>query len=67
LPGTGWREITRITEGGELGGRYFLLDRSLGGWDSVVERFRRMFDLAETKRCTVAEMFSLGWGVDGEA
>jgi hypothetical protein len=26
-----------------------------------------MFDLAETKRCTVAEMFSLGWGVDGEA
>jgi hypothetical protein len=31
------------------------------------ERFGRLFDLAVTKRSTVAEMFSLGWGVDGEA
>jgi hypothetical protein len=26
-----------------------------------------MFDLAETKSCTVAEMFSAGWEVGGEA
>jgi hypothetical protein len=32
----------------------------------LCERFGHMFDLAETKRCTVAEMYSLGWGADGE-
>ncbi|PNX54400.1 cysteine-rich receptor-like protein kinase [Trifolium pratense] len=31
----------------------------------LCERFGRLFDLAETKRCTVAEMFSLGWGWKG--
>ncbi|PNX63908.1 hypothetical protein L195_g053750, partial [Trifolium pratense] len=31
------------------------------------ERFGRLFDLAETKLHTVAEMFSLGWGTDGVA
>jgi hypothetical protein len=31
------------------------------------ERFGRLFDLAETKRYTVAEMFTLGWGAGGEA
>ncbi|GAU37723.1 hypothetical protein TSUD_382160 [Trifolium subterraneum] len=30
-------------------------------------RFGRLFDLAENKLRTVAEMFFLGWGVDGEA
>ncbi|PNX86424.1 heat shock protein, partial [Trifolium pratense] len=31
------------------------------------ERFGHLFELAETKSGTVAEMFALGWGVDGEA
>jgi hypothetical protein len=34
---------------------------------SLRQRFDRLIDLAETKLCTVAEMFSSGWGVDGEA
>lgn len=33
----------------------------------LCEWFGRLFDLAETKRCTVAEIFSVGWGVDVEA
>ncbi|MCH85740.1 YIPF1-like protein, partial [Trifolium medium] len=33
----------------------------------LCERFGRLFDFAETKSCSVAEMFSLGWGADGEA
>jgi hypothetical protein len=33
----------------------------------LCERFGRLFVLAETKRCTVAEMSLLGWRVDGEA
>jgi hypothetical protein len=28
----------------------------------LCERFERLFDLAETKSHSVAEMFSLGWG-----
>ncbi|PNX56356.1 receptor-like kinase, partial [Trifolium pratense] len=37
------------------------------GENPLRERFGRLFDLAETKTCSVAEMFSLGWGFDGEA
>jgi hypothetical protein len=33
----------------------------------LCERFGRLFDLAETKSSTVAEMYSLGWEVGGEA
>ncbi|XP_045831292.1 uncharacterized protein LOC123922638 [Trifolium pratense] len=33
----------------------------------LCERFGRLFALAETKSHTVAEMFSLGWGLDGAA
>ncbi|GAU10837.1 hypothetical protein TSUD_425350, partial [Trifolium subterraneum] len=33
----------------------------------MCERFGRLFDLAETKSCTVGEMASLGWGAGGEA
>ncbi|MCI58784.1 receptor-like kinase, partial [Trifolium medium] len=33
----------------------------------LCERFGRLFDLAENKSATVAEMFSLGWGAGGEA
>jgi hypothetical protein len=77
-----WREISRIREGGDLGDRWFEehVSRRVGdGSDTffwtdpwvegilLCERFGRLFDLAETKRCTVAEMFSLGWGVEGEA
>ncbi|GAU29928.1 hypothetical protein TSUD_148370 [Trifolium subterraneum] len=33
----------------------------------LCERFGRLFDLAENKSCSVAEMFSMGWEVGGEA
>ncbi|KAK2370489.1 hypothetical protein QL285_083537 [Trifolium repens] len=77
-----WREIVRIREEGELGGRWFEehVSRRVGDgsdtffwtnpWvdgSSLCERFGRLFDLAETKRCTVTDMFSLGWGISGEA
>ncbi|GAU42012.1 hypothetical protein TSUD_236790 [Trifolium subterraneum] len=77
-----WREIVRIREGGELGGSWFgehvskrVGDRSdtffwTDPWVEGIplsERFGRLFDLAGNKLRTVAEMFSLGWGVDGGA
>ncbi|PNX58434.1 DNA-directed RNA polymerase, partial [Trifolium pratense] len=78
-----WREIARIREGdGESGGSWFgehVLRRVGDGSDtlfwtdpwldgsSLRERFGRLFELAETKSRTVAEMFHLGWGADGEA
>ncbi|CAJ2670867.1 unnamed protein product [Trifolium pratense] len=78
-----WREIARIREGeGELGGRWFrehVVKRVGDGSDtlfwtdpwldeiSLRERFGRLFALAETKSCSVAEMFAFGWGTDGEA
>ncbi|CAJ2653733.1 unnamed protein product [Trifolium pratense] len=67
---------------GELGGRWFgehVLRRVGDGSDTLFwtdpwldgipmrERFGRLFSLAETKSRTVAEMFALGWGADGEA
>ncbi|GAU29086.1 hypothetical protein TSUD_58520 [Trifolium subterraneum] len=33
----------------------------------LCERFGRLFELAETKSCSVAEMASLGWGTGGAA
>ncbi|KAK2457253.1 hypothetical protein QL285_004548 [Trifolium repens] len=45
---------------------YFWFDPWLGGVP-LCERFGRLFDLAENKSSTVAEMFSLGWEVGGEA
>jgi hypothetical protein len=77
-----WREIARIREGGDLGGRWFgeHVSRRVGdGSDTffwtdpwvdeipLCERYGRLFDLAETRWCTVAEMFSLGWGAEGDA
>ncbi|GAU17681.1 hypothetical protein TSUD_07430 [Trifolium subterraneum] len=47
--------------------RYFFLDDPWVGGIPLCERFGRLFVLAETKLRTVAEMFSLGWGADGEA
>jgi hypothetical protein len=76
-----WKEITRIREGGERGADG-LRSMLRGGWGTgqkrfsgptpddripLSERFDRLFDLAETKWCTVAEMFLLGWGVEAEA
>ncbi|GAU49699.1 hypothetical protein TSUD_181970 [Trifolium subterraneum] len=76
-----WREIDGIREGGgESGGGWFAehVSRRVGdGSDTffwtylwvdgtpLCERFGRLYALAETKRCTVAEMFSLGWGRKG--
>ncbi|GAU39043.1 hypothetical protein TSUD_59990 [Trifolium subterraneum] len=66
---TWWREIARIQEGNELGGSWFGEHVSKRVMDGIplCERFGCLFDLAETKWRTVAEMFSLGWGADGEA
>ncbi|GAU24253.1 hypothetical protein TSUD_23900, partial [Trifolium subterraneum] len=77
-----WREIAHIREGGEAGGRWFgehVAKRVGDGSDTffwtdpwvgeipLCERFGRLFELAETKMCTVAEMCSLGWGAEGDA
>ncbi|GAU32997.1 hypothetical protein TSUD_358640 [Trifolium subterraneum] len=72
-----WKEIARIREGGEFGGSwfgehvskrvgdgsntYFWTDPWVDGITLCVQ-FGRLFDLAENKLRTVAEMFSLGWG-----
>ncbi|GAU16150.1 hypothetical protein TSUD_297800 [Trifolium subterraneum] len=77
-----WREIAHIREGGEGEGRWFgeHVSRRVGdGSDTffwtdpwvdeipLCERFARLYDLAENKLCTMAEMCSLGWRVDEEA
>ncbi|GAU10440.1 hypothetical protein TSUD_422840, partial [Trifolium subterraneum] len=77
-----WRAIVRIREGGDVGGRWFEehVSRRVGDglhtffwtdpWVDEIplrEWFGRLFELAETKSRSVAEMFSLVWGVDGEA
>jgi hypothetical protein len=77
-----WKEVVRIREGGEFGGSRFEehVERRVGdGSDTffwtdpwvvggpLCEQFGRLYDLAETKQCTVAEMSQLGWGSGGEA
>ncbi|XP_045831535.1 uncharacterized protein LOC123922923 [Trifolium pratense] len=78
-----WREIVSIRDGvAESGGGWFRENvvRKVGdGLDTLFwtdpwvdetplcERFGRLFALSETKLLTVAEMFSLGWGMDGMA
>ncbi|GAU48891.1 hypothetical protein TSUD_98820 [Trifolium subterraneum] len=77
-----WREIERIREGGELGGTWFgeHVSKKAGDvsdtffWTDpwvegipLCEWFARLFDLTGNKLLMVAEMFSLGWGTDGEA
>ncbi|PNX70410.1 cysteine-rich receptor-like protein kinase [Trifolium pratense] len=78
-----WREIASIREGvGVSKGRWFgdhVVRRVGDGVDiffwtdplldeaPLSERFRRLFELAETKSFTVAEMFYRGWGTDGAA
>ncbi|GAU38071.1 hypothetical protein TSUD_318650 [Trifolium subterraneum] len=55
-----WREIVRIRDTGEGLGE--------GGSGRIFrKRFERLFDLAENKSATVAEMFALGWEAGGEA
>ncbi|GAU18937.1 hypothetical protein TSUD_229270 [Trifolium subterraneum] len=51
-----WREIVCIREG----------DPWVDGIP-LWEQFGCLFELADTKSRSVAEMFSLGWGIDGEA
>jgi hypothetical protein len=75
-----WKEIVRIREGGEREGRWFdeHVTRRVGdGSDTffwtdpwveggpLSEQFGRLYDLAETKQRTVAEMSMLGWGSEG--
>ncbi|MCI07906.1 receptor-like protein kinase ANXUR2, partial [Trifolium medium] len=66
----GWREVDCGLEGGEGhrgGERLRASGRVMVDETPLCERFERLFDLAETKLRTVAEMFTLGWGADGEA
>ncbi|GAU12613.1 hypothetical protein TSUD_132230 [Trifolium subterraneum] len=78
-----WREIVRIRDtGGGLWGGWFgeNISKKVGkGSDTffwtdpwvaeipLCEKFGRLFDLAEAKSATVAEMFASGWGAGGEA
>ncbi|XP_045791761.1 uncharacterized protein LOC123886488 [Trifolium pratense] len=78
-----WREIVSIRDGvGEPGGGWFgehVVRRVGDGLDTffltdpwvdetpLCERFGLLFALSETKLRTLAEMFSLGWGLDGAA
>jgi hypothetical protein len=41
--------------------------RKILGWRVGHWRLPRLFELAENKLATVTEMFTLGWGVNGEA
>ncbi|GAU43818.1 hypothetical protein TSUD_248070 [Trifolium subterraneum] len=53
-----WREIVRIQDGvANIG----------GGWFGESVRFQCLFDLTINKSSTVAECFSLGWGLGGVA
>lgn len=45
---------------------YFWSDMWLSGM-TFQDRFCRQFDLSENQLLTVAEMFALGWGKEGEA
>ncbi|GAU24512.1 hypothetical protein TSUD_156240 [Trifolium subterraneum] len=78
-----WREIARIRDnGGGLGGAWFgesIVKKVGDGTDTLFWsdpwvdeiplclRFRRLFDLAVTQLCSVAEMALLGWGAGGAA
>ncbi|CAJ2670936.1 unnamed protein product [Trifolium pratense] len=80
---TWWRELASLRDGGgELDGGWFggHISRKVGdGSDTFFwtdpwvdgttlrERFGRLFDLAENKSASVAEMFMRGWGFGGEA
>jgi hypothetical protein len=53
-------------KGGDGSDTFFWTDPWLGG-AMLCERFRRLFDLTENKSSTVADLFSSGWEVGGEA
>ncbi|GAU23363.1 hypothetical protein TSUD_334100 [Trifolium subterraneum] len=72
-----WFKVLAAREGGETGGRWFRenVSKRVGDgsatffWTDpwmdelpLYERFGRLFELAETKLCTVDEMCLLGWG-----
>ncbi|CAJ2631793.1 unnamed protein product [Trifolium pratense] len=80
---TWWRELARIQDGGGEAGigwfrecvvrqvgdesdTFFWTDPWVDGI-SLRERYGRLFDLAENKSASVAEMFMRGWEVGGEA
>jgi len=78
-----WREIVKIQNGiGVEGGRWFeeSISKCLGndfnnffwsdcwvGTVSLMEIFRRLYDLSIHKDLSAGEMHALGWGEDGEA
>ncbi|CAJ2678024.1 unnamed protein product [Trifolium pratense] len=80
---TWWRELARIRDGGGEAGRgwfrecvlrqvgdgsdtFFWTDPWVDGI-SLRERYGRLFDLAENKSASVADMFMRGWEAGGEA
>jgi hypothetical protein len=75
-----WKEVVRIREGSDHEGGWFEehVTRTVGdGSDTLFwtdpwldgiplcVQFGRLYDLAETKQRTVAEMSLLGWGAEG--
>ncbi|GAU49006.1 hypothetical protein TSUD_406770 [Trifolium subterraneum] len=64
--GSGWFKESVVKRVGNGAETFFWTDPWLVG-RSLCERFGRLFDLAENKSCSVAEMFALGWEVRGEA
>jgi len=78
-----WNNLINIKNGAGVGGGWWFDDnvgrevgdgaQTLFWWDPWIDRlvlkntFSRLFDLATNKMATVAEMYSLGWGEEGEA
>ncbi|MCI18579.1 DNA-directed RNA polymerase, partial [Trifolium medium] len=64
--GGGWFGECALKQVGDGTETFFWTDAWLEGTPLCV-RFRRLFDLSVNKSSMVAEMFSLGWGIGGEA
>ncbi|GAU34960.1 hypothetical protein TSUD_312910 [Trifolium subterraneum] len=64
--GSGWFRESVVKKVGNRAETFFWTNPWLGG-SPLCERFGRLFGLAENKSCSVAEMFSMGWEVGGDA
>jgi len=78
-----WNNLINVRNGAGVGGESWFDDnvgrevgdgaQTLFWWDPWIDglvlknSFSRLFDLATNKMTTVAEMYSFGWGVEGEA
>ena len=78
-----WNNLINVKNGAGVGSGSWFDDnvrreagdgaQTLFGWDPWIDglvlknNFSRLFDLATNKMATVAEMYSYGWVVEGEA